>query len=204
MLLRTSNQHARYLAQCRIESMLVLVEVILMLSGDDDASDDTAVIFIIVVVVDLFLNEEHIVRYPLLVQISHKGCHRLRQALICLSLKRKARHSPMQFLHPANILPISFGNDSLGGCIGNGKIVSTVGEQSLPTRLVIQLGGVQNVKMQMIDRREGAEAVETDAECVGRWVRCVAAIVNLACDMVNISPEQSYSQVDGLGCQLLR
>ena len=61
----------------RIEPMLVLDEVILMLSGDDDASDDTAVIFTIVVVVDLFLNEEHIVRYPLLVQISHKGCHRL-------------------------------------------------------------------------------------------------------------------------------
>ena len=55
--------------------------------------------------------------------------------------------------------------------------------------------------MQMIDRREGPEAVEADAEGVGGWV-CL--LVVLAADlMVNVSSEQSYSQVDGIGCQLL-
>lgn len=67
MLLRTSNQHARYLSKYRIEPMFVLVEVILVLPGDDDASDCTMGTFVIAIAVALFLDKEHIVRYPLLV-----------------------------------------------------------------------------------------------------------------------------------------
>lgn len=115
----------------------------------------------------------------------------------------------MQLLNPAFILQIIFRHNPLGGCIYNGKIGSAIGKQSLTTCLMIQLGRVQNVKMQMIDGREGTEAVETDAECVGGWICRLAAtaatiVENFVCGIVNVSPQQSYSQIDCIRCQLLR
>lgn len=124
VLLRTGNQHARYLSKCRIEPVLVLFEMILVLPGDDDASDGAA--FVVATSISLFLNEEHIVRYPLLVQISYKGCNGLRQTFIPLSLKRKAWHGPVQLFDTTALLEISLGNDPLGGCIGNGEVVASV------------------------------------------------------------------------------
>lgn len=67
---------------------------------------------------------------------------------------------------------------------------------------MIQLGGIQYVEMQMIDRREGTEAVETDAKGVRGWVTSIAALAAVVVHYV--SSQQSCGQIDGLGCQLLR
>jgi len=162
------DEHAGYLPQRGVEAVPVGVEIVLVLPGDDDASDGGVGIS--------FLKKEDVVRDPPMVQILDEGRHRPGQVavVIFVSVARRRRrclegeagHRPIQLVHAARSSSILGGNIPPHRRVGDGKAIAAVGEQPLPPGGVVEFGRVQNVKVEVVDGREGAEAVEADAELV--------------------------------------
>ena len=164
------DEHAGYLPQRGVEAVPVGVEIVLVLPGDDDASDGGVNVS--------FLKKEDVVRDPPMVQIMDEGRHRPGQVavVIFVSVARRLRrrrclegeagHRPIQLVHAARSSPILGGNIPPHRRVGDGKAIAAVGEQPLPPGGVVQFGRVQNVEVEVVDGREGTEAVEADAELV--------------------------------------
>ena len=159
------DEHAGYLPKRGVEAVPVGVETVLVLPGDDDASDSGVGIS--------FLKKKDVVRDPPMVQILDEGRHRPGQVVVIVSVARcrcclegEAGHRPMQLVDATRHSSILGGNIPPHRRVGDGKPIAAVGEQPVPPGGVVQFGRVQNVEVEVVDGREGAEAVEADAELV--------------------------------------
>ena len=159
------DEHAGYLPQGGVEAVPVGVETVLMLPGDDDASDGG--------VGTSLLYEEDVVRDPPMVEILDEGRHRPGQVVVVVSVARRrcclegeAGHRPIQLVDAARSSSITGGNIPPHRRVGDGKAIAAVGKKSVAPGGVVEFGRVQNVEVKMVDGREGAEAVEADAELV--------------------------------------